>query len=119
MSKITTIIEQVKRLFRAASPRRSAGMRSNYSMCEIEKGRISRIDYEVVPIKASVEVPPGIRYALDAKILNEATMDRLSKAIGKELLSNGLIIECNKESRPDGIELHSATCYVLKRVDKE
>ena len=118
MSKITTIIEQVKRLFRAASPRRSAGMRRNYSMCEIENVRISRIDYEVVPIKASVEVPPGVRYALDAKILNEATMDRLSKAIGKELLSNGLI-ECNKESRPDGIELHSATCYVLKRVDKE
>jgi len=85
-------------------------MRRNY--------RISRIDYEVVPIKASVEVPPGVRYALDAKILNEATMDRLSKAIGKELLSNGLI-ECNKESRPDGIELHLATCYVLKRVDKE
>ena len=117
MSKITTIIEYVKRLFRAALPRRSAGMRMYYGMCEIVNGK-SRIDYEVVPIKASVEVPPGVRYALDAKTLNEATMERLSRAIGKELLSNGLI-ECNKESRPDGIELHSATCYVLKRVDKE
>lgn len=50
--------------------------------------------------------------------LNKVVIDRLSKAIVKELLSNGLM-ECNKESRPDGIELHSATCYVLKRVDKE
>ena len=118
MSKITTIIEQVKRLFRAASPRRSAGMRSNYGMCEIINGKSRFIDYKVVTFKASIEVSPDIRYALDAKKLNEVAIDRLSKAIGKELLSNGLI-ECNKESRPDGIELHSTTCYVLKRVDKE
>lgn len=117
MSKITTIIEQVKRLFRAASPRRSAGMRMNYSMCEIVNGKSRIINYNVIPFKASREVP-RLRYVLDAKKLNEVVIDRLSKAIGKELLSNGLI-ECNKESRPDGIELHLATCYVLKRVDKE
>ena len=93
-------------------------MQRYYSMCEINNGIISRIDYEVVPIKALIEVSPHMRYTLDAKTLNEATMERLSKAIGKELLSNGLI-ECNKESRPDGIELHLATCYFLKRVDKE
>lgn len=118
MSKITTIIEQVKRLFRAALPRRSADMRMYYGMCEIVNGKCRIINYNVIPFKASIEVSPDMRHALDAKKLNEVAIDRLSKAIGKELLSNGLI-EWNKESRPDGIELHSATCYILKQINKE
>ena len=93
-------------------------MRMYYGMCEIVNGKSRIVNYNVIPIKASIEISPDIRYALDAKKLNEVAIDRLSKAIGKELLSNGLI-ECNKESRPDGIELHLATCYVLKRVNRE